>query len=46
MLLVKGRHFSDIVGAFEGFAAIQTQSDVMSFNMKYGVELVIPAQEV
>jgi len=32
--------------AFEDFAAIQTQSDVMSFNMKYGVELVIPAQEV
>ena len=32
--------------AFEDFAAIQTQSDVMAFNMKYGVELVIPAQEV
>ena len=32
--------------AFEDFAAIQTQSDVMSFNMKYGVDLVIPAQEV
>ena len=32
--------------AFEDFSAIETQQDVMSFNMKYGVELVIPAQEV
>jgi len=32
--------------AFEDFAAIKTQADVMDFNMKYGVELVIPAQDV
>ena len=32
--------------AFEDFAALQTQSDVMAFNKKWGVELVIPAQEV
>ena len=32
--------------AFEDFAAIETQQDVMAFNKKYQVELVIPAQEV
>ena len=32
--------------AFKDFAAIETQEDVIDFNATYGVELVLPAQQV
>jgi len=32
--------------AFEDFAQIESQEDVIAFNSKYGVELVIDAQQV
>ena len=32
--------------AFKDFAAIQTQQDVINFNQTYGVELVIPTDQV
>ena len=34
------------VKAFEDFAAIESQEDVLSFNREYGVELVLPASTV
>jgi len=34
------------VKAFEDFAAIESQEDVLDFNNKYGVELVLPAATV
>ena len=30
--------------ALEDFATIQTQQDVNNFNMKYDVELILPAE--
>jgi hypothetical protein len=30
--------------ALEDFATIQTQQDVNNFNMKYNVELILPAE--
>ena len=33
-------------GAFQDFATIETQEDVIAFNNKYGVELVIDAPQV
>ena len=32
--------------AFEDFSQIESQEDVIAFNSKYGVELVIDAQQV
>ena len=34
------------VKAFEDFASIESQEDVLDFNNKYGVELVLPAATV
>ena len=31
--------------AFADFAAIESQEDVMLFNQKYGVELVLPTEQ-
>ena len=31
--------------AFADFAAIESQEDVMAFNQKYGVELVLPTEQ-
>tara|TARA_R110001583_G_scaffold48108_1_gene150541 strand:- start:5568 stop:6686 length:1119 start_codon:yes stop_codon:yes gene_type:complete len=31
--------------AFKDFASIESQEDVMSFNQKYGVELVLPTEQ-
>jgi len=32
--------------AFKDFAAIETQQDVINFNETYGVELVLPTEQV
>ena len=32
--------------AFKDFAEIESQSDVMDFNRKYGVELVLPTDDM
>ena len=38
------RLISDSSQALQDFAYIRTQGDVNKFNMKYGVNLVLPAQ--